>query len=237
MALYIAICDDNIAQRKQTERLLNREKDARLKNSGEVLYIDSFGSSEALLKTPIKYDMFMIDVTSESQNGMDIAITLRDKGIIAPIVMISSTIKYIDIAPELSHLYHVDVPLSQNTISLMIDKAIEWSNSKPALIEIRCNNITHYVSPSDIVRADFLQGLLTKVTTVDGHVIEMTDSLVNFYKMCSIYSKYLFLGKTVINPMYVDSVKGNTIMLKDGSSVRCGLFAKKRVKSMLQMPD
>ncbi len=59
MTIYLAICDNNIADRKQLERLLEREKDRRLRENNDVLYIDSFGSEEALLATPVKYDIFL----------------------------------------------------------------------------------------------------------------------------------------------------------------------------------
>ena len=49
MGTYIAVCDDNMADRKQMERLLGRESDIRLNDTG-VLYIDSYGSEDALLK-------------------------------------------------------------------------------------------------------------------------------------------------------------------------------------------
>ena len=94
MTIYVAICDNNIADRKQTERLLEREKDKRLHDCGDVLYIDSFGSEEALMATPIRYDIFFIDVTESSANGMDVAKRLRLKGIIAPIVLCQSTVSY-----------------------------------------------------------------------------------------------------------------------------------------------
>ena len=48
MAVFIAILDDDPADRKQSERLLDRERDARA-GKGEVIYYDSYGSEEALL--------------------------------------------------------------------------------------------------------------------------------------------------------------------------------------------
>ena len=39
--MHLAVCDDNIADRKQMERLLGRESDRRLNTTG-VLYVDSF---------------------------------------------------------------------------------------------------------------------------------------------------------------------------------------------------
>ena len=49
--MHIAICDDNIADRKQTERLLKREAD-KMRAEGEMLYIDSSEAARNWLKHP-----------------------------------------------------------------------------------------------------------------------------------------------------------------------------------------
>ena len=61
--MHIAVCDDNIADRKQMERLLGRASDRRLHTTG-VLYIDSYGNVEAVMRSPMLYDAFFIDMTS-----------------------------------------------------------------------------------------------------------------------------------------------------------------------------
>ena len=92
--MHIAICDDNIADRKQLERLLKRESDKRAAVSG-ILYTDSFGNAEALLANPMQYDAFYIDVCqTEGVSGSDIVSALTAKGVNAPIVMCCSHINY-----------------------------------------------------------------------------------------------------------------------------------------------
>ena len=46
--MHIAIVEDNIADRHQTERLLGREVDRR-RTEEEGYYVDSFGSADAVL--------------------------------------------------------------------------------------------------------------------------------------------------------------------------------------------
>lgn len=57
--MHIALCDDNVADRKQFERLTKRESDRRAARDG-ILYVDSFGNAEALLHNPMQYDVFML---------------------------------------------------------------------------------------------------------------------------------------------------------------------------------
>ena len=49
--MHIAVMDDNIADRKQLERLLDRESDRRIQTTGN-LYIDSFVALESLFIAP-----------------------------------------------------------------------------------------------------------------------------------------------------------------------------------------
>ena len=66
--MHIAICDDNIADRKQLERLLGRESDKR-KNISGLFYADSFGDSAALMRRAVQYDLIFIDMTQSGPDG------------------------------------------------------------------------------------------------------------------------------------------------------------------------
>ena len=64
--MHLAVCDDNIADRKQTERLLGRESDRRSNTTG-VLYVDSFGNRNAILSTPMIYDGLFMDMVEDGE--------------------------------------------------------------------------------------------------------------------------------------------------------------------------
>ena len=65
--MHIAICDDNIADRKQLERLLKRESDKRAGTTGSF-YTDSFGNCEILAINNMLYDLFFIDSSYGSEH-------------------------------------------------------------------------------------------------------------------------------------------------------------------------
>ena len=70
--MHIAVCDDNVADRKQLERLLKRESDKRAASTG-IIYTDSFGNSTSLLSNPMQYDAFYIDMClTEGTTGTDV---------------------------------------------------------------------------------------------------------------------------------------------------------------------
>lgn len=130
MAVYIALCDDNIADRKHLERLLGREHDKR-NAEGIPLYIDSFGSKEALLRTPNRYDLFLLDLThAKGADGLSAAREIRLLGIDAEIVLICSTVNYRERAGSEDDFLFRDQPITQNDISELISLAIARARKK-----------------------------------------------------------------------------------------------------------
>ena len=92
--MYFAICDDNIADRKQSERLLKRQAERVQTEFNEQVYVDSFGNKEAFLIRPQMYQAMFIDMTTEEPDGLAIAKKLLDIGITKPIVLCCSSIDY-----------------------------------------------------------------------------------------------------------------------------------------------
>ena len=113
MTAYIAICGDNAADRKHLER---REKDSRLATSYDVLYIDSFGSEEALLATPIKYDIFLVDLAEGSDSALNVAIKLRSRGIDAPVALFSSALNYDPYVNAPEDIIYIEKPVNKEQL-------------------------------------------------------------------------------------------------------------------------
>ena len=61
--MHIAICDDNVADRKHLERLLSRESDKRA-GTPNILYVDSYGEKMHFLANPLKYNLIFMDMSS-----------------------------------------------------------------------------------------------------------------------------------------------------------------------------
>ena len=87
--MHIAICDDNIADRKHLERLLSRESDKRM-GTPNLLYVDSYGDREHFLFHPLMYDMIFMDMSESPALTAEIVATITEMGFTAPIVLYSS---------------------------------------------------------------------------------------------------------------------------------------------------
>ncbi len=232
MALYIAVCDDNIADRKQFERLLNRQRNERLKKS-QILYIEAFGNMDALMMTPIKYDLFIIDVTNGSDTpndqaitGMNIAKKLRTRGITSPIVLCSSLIDYTAYGSPAEDITYLTKPVTIGQLSHLIDVAFEKQKTREPLVEIRGEKDTFYVPRQAIIYAK-RKGQNVEVCLSDSRFVTMFGNLKHFLTLLPDSSAYGMCGADyLVHFAHVSNVTKNAFVLDNKDVIRFYLWQK-----------
>lgn len=239
MALYIAICDDHVADRKQLERLLGREKDERLK-TGLVLYIDFFGSSDALLNAQIRYDLLLIDVTGgltepteETVNGMDIAKRLRLLGLSSPIALCSSTIDYTAYGNPAVDITILSKPISQGQLSHLIDIALEKQKNKEPLIEIRGKKDTYNIPQRDIIFAHEKDNL-TEVCLTGSKEITMLGKMKLLIQQLPDPGAFGYCADDyMVNFAHVEEMKKNAFVMDTKDVIRFHFLQRHELKNAL----
>jgi DNA-binding LytR/AlgR family response regulator len=169
--MHIAICDDNVADRKQLERLLGRESD-RVKDTAGIFYIDSYGNPESLLSHPMQYDVFFIDIChTVGLSGLEVAKALTEKGVSAPFVMCSSDVDYT--AQDIpGHVIHLEKPIPVAKLRETLEIAQHLSDTAEKKIELREDWASHYVSAEEILYA-FAKGNRTHVYLTEGRIFKI----------------------------------------------------------------
>lgn len=227
--MHIAICDDNVADRKQLERLLKRESDRRSRTTG-ILYADSFGNAPALLSNPMQYDVFYIDMCrTEGVCGLDVVNGLLAKGVNAPIVMCCSLVNYRELELP-SNVIFLDKPIRTEELSRSIDHALSIKSEAPSLIELREDKDTYYVTEPDIVYA-VEEGMYVRVTLTDGRRINVVSTAMNLFSQIEMYASFFAPSqKIIVNGRHIGSLGLRKIVMKDGSvfktSGKCMQYAR-----------
>lgn len=214
--MHVAICDDNIADRKQTERLLGRESDQRAKIT-EGLYIDSYGNETSLLSTPMLYDIFYIDMCkTEGITGVDVALKLCALGVRVPIYMCCSDIDYRQSElPE--NVYFIEKPIKKAELSASLDHAYEIKKNAVPLIELRDEKETYYVVENDILYA-VEDGRHMIVTLSDGRKVRIDSTADNLYDQWNHIEAFLAPNlKTIVNARHMDKIGLLHVHMNDGS--------------------
>ena len=188
--MHIAVCDDNIADRKQTERLLGRQSDRYFKETGERIWIDSYGNVTAFMQNPQMYQGLFIDMVDETCNGFDVLKKLLEAKIESPIVMCSSSIDYRALVEkegiQADNIYFLDKPIKVAEITDMVNKISELSVTSEPSIELRGREETVYAHGDDIICVRRTRSDL-EVYLTGGRMVAILDDIVNFYDQCNVF--------------------------------------------------
>lgn len=231
--MHIAICDDNVADRRQLERLLKKESDARVLNT-EGFYIDSYGNTEALLKSPMLYDIFFIDMCHGETTGVEVTAKLTEIGVNSPIILCSSLINYQEYSFP-SNILFINKPIKKEELSNIISHALKVKSSAIPHIELREESGEYYyVTESDILYA-ISQGSYLKITLKNQKTLSVLSTLDNLYSQLIKYPMLFPIStKALINARYLNNVKFLTAYMCDGTKLSISLEYLKYTKYALK---
>lgn len=228
--MHIALCDDNVADRKQFERLVKRESDRRAADEG-ILFVDSFGNSESLLTNPMQYDVFYIDMCkTPGVSGADVVNALIKKGVNAPIVMCCSDIDYREMTFPVN-VFFLDKPIKSDELSASLDRALEITKQAVPLIELRVEKETYYVTEPDILYA-VGSGQKLHIHLKDGHILTLLDNAQNLFSQLEPFPAFFSPTRNVVlNGRYMEKIFLGSAKMSDGKafriSHRCMPYARK----------
>ncbi len=219
--MHVAICDDNVADRKQAERLLHRESDKRLTTAGNF-YIDSYGTAESLLANPMRYEVYFIDVCQGTLTAMDILDTLSGQGINTPVVFCCSKTDYRKLPipeKELGRVIFLDKPLNAVELASILDNAQKLADETIPFIELRSDTETYYAKEEDILYVT-QKGPRAIVNLISGTEIWLHSSVDNlFSEWEAIYQTFFMPSKRIIiNTRHIEKTGFHKIIMKDGRS-------------------
>jgi DNA-binding LytR/AlgR family response regulator len=237
--MHIAVCDDNIADRKQTERLLGRQSDRLFKESGERLYIDSYGNVEAFMHYPQMYDGLFIDMTTEEPTGFAIVKMLLDAGVVSPIILNTSKIdykkQYEESGLDIPNLFFLDKPIRVAELTAIMDQ-IKLAKGDPIpTMELRSKSGTIYAKNDDIVcvrkKASELQ-----VFMEDGRVIELIEDIYNFYDQCALFPQICPVSDYgLINVNHISKRSFGKVLMDNGETLRISFVYRNAINESLNI--
>ncbi len=227
MSLFIAILDDNPADRKQSERLLSRERDVRNKNN-EVIYFDTYGSRDAILPVCSKYDLILVDITESPQDGFMAAVELSRSGADGQFVLASSKIDYRAKYGAHDDFVFIDKPLYQQHISSLVDLAYSHKAHQIKKIELRDKDTTIHVLPDEILYMR-QKSYYTIVALSGDRSFHASDSLDQLLPSLDPLTFLSTDETTVLNMRHVVSRDKNSFKMSDGAVIRFSIFNKRRI--------
>jgi len=233
--LAIALCDTNFADRKQMERLLERESDKRLDSC--VFYMDTYGNKEALLGNPRTYDAYFLDMPDTNYSAYDLARDIRIKNIVSPIVFCSSTMDYRTCGNEFANCFFMNKPILVADLSSILDKIIQQKeqNYIPA-VEVRYMSEVHYLTEKEIVYCESqAHSRIMSIHLQNGSTIQAENFISNFITELVPLGEFFIANKNVIiNARYASTVSMFHVTLQTGETFKLKGTKKKDVEQMIK---
>lgn len=218
--MHLAICDDHIADRKQMERLLGRESDRRISTSG-VLYVDSYGSENSILSTPMIYDAIFMDMTEEGADALRIIRQLRQNGTAIPVILCCGKVNYRSRADLPENVLFLDKPIQTAELTSMIEKLLLLVERHEKKMEFRNTTDTFYLLAEELVYARYQDERHMLLYLSDGSTQIAEGTFVSFCNTLSSSDCYVALAnKTVLNMAYIDEISFFRVLLNDGTKLR-----------------
>ena len=218
--MHIAVCDDNIAYRKQTERLLGRQSDRFFRDFGERLYIDSYGNVDAFLQHPQMYHGLFVDMVSSSIDGATIAKMLLADGVTNPIILCSSSIDYKKRIAEENinepNILFLDKPIKVAELTAIMDEIKVRMGDPIPTLELRGQHGTIYAKNDDIVSV-VKKGADLDIHLADGRIHTVMDDIYNFYDQCAIFPQICPITDNVlININHISKTSFKRVSMDNG---------------------
>lgn len=226
--MYIAVVADNIALRKQTERLLDRANTALAPTIG-TLYADSFGDETSFLNVCIKYDLFLLDL--EPEHSVNLAKKLKDMQLPGVVAICKDAQAPFSYETAIQGIYTLDKPIMTAPLHKLITDAFHETDAKRKnlhLIEIRCELETHYVPKDDIIYAQYLEDQhKVRYVLTSGQSLIYSGSFLDMERSLSDYDNFqLKFKNTVINTAHIKEETKKSIQLSNGECFEYSLLSR-----------
>ena len=228
--MHIAVVADNVADRKQAERLLGRANTALAASIG-TLFVDSFGDEESFLHACMRYDLFILDFDNDIPHSLEVAQKLKEKNAPGLIAVCKHTDAPFLHETAVQGLYTLDKPIlpaSLHKLLCDIHLELEKLQSTRDLVELRTDTDTHYVSRSTILyaHAKEKEHRLSYYFT-DGSVLESTGGFDDLKRYLCDFDEFVIRpDHLVVNKDHIAAETKKSIRLSNGDVLEYSLFGR-----------
>ena len=230
--MHIAICEDNVADRKQSERLMDRESDKWIA-AGKPIYTYTYGSIGSLIAGGVECDGVLIEIKETGGLNTRTAIAdLRDRGLSSVFIVCMEEEKYIkDDYPE--DTLYLRKPIRPEELHSILERVEALRSENKPKIELRGEGETLYIEEDEFLYAR-QEGTFTVVTLTDGRTVRSHGQIVSLYE--SIEDRYPKLfpanNKTIVNAAHITGSTFFKVYMTDGESFSLDGYARKYLKTL-----
>lgn len=234
--MHVAICDDNVADRKHLERLLSRESDKRA-GTPNILYVDSYGEKMHFLANPLKYNLIFMDMSSEPGIVEFILEHLDEMGYHAPLILYSDKIDYTKIPNLPDYVVHAKKPYIPDPLPDFLALGDANVVGHVISVNVHTNSVISSIPKYTIMYA-VEENNICKLYLTDGTSMEVEEKIEELRQIFEPFEEFERVNpKSIVNFKYVTAVMPISVMMQDSKEFKISLLRYREYKWLKQEID
>ncbi len=234
--MHIAICDDNVADRKHLERLLSRESDKRA-GTPNILYVDSYGEKMHFLANPLKYNLIFMDMSSEPGIVKFIIEHLNEMGYHAPLVLYSDKIDYTQIPDLPDYVVHARKPYVPDPLPGFLALGDKNVTGHVVTVSVHINSILTHIPKYTIMYA-IEDDDACRLHLTGGKTVNVDERIDELRQLFEPYEEFARVNpKGIANFKYVSTVIPAALIMQDEQELRTPILRYREYKLLKQKMD
>ena len=234
--MHVAICDDNVADRKHLERLLSREPDKRA-GTPNILYVDSYGEKMHFLANPLKYNLIFMDMSSEPGIVEFILEHLDEMGYHAPLILYSDKIDYTKIPNLPDYVVHAKKPYIPDPLPDFLALGDANVVGHVISVNVHTNSVVSSIPKYMIMYAVEENNTCTLYLT-DGTSMKVEEKIEELRQIFEPFEEFERVNtKSIVNFKYVTAVMPISVMMQDSKEFKISLLRYREYKWLKQEID
>ncbi|MCI8316436.1 MAG: hypothetical protein HFH74_15660 [Lachnospiraceae bacterium] len=234
--MHVAICDDNVADRKHLERLLSRESDKRA-GTPNILYVDSYGEKMHFLANPLKYNLIFMDMSSEPGIVEFILEHLDEMGYHAPLILYSDKIDYTKIPNLPDYVVHAKKPYIPDPLPDFLALGDANVVGHVISVNVHTNSVVSSIPKYMIMYAVEENNTCTLYLT-DGTSMKVEEKIEELRQIFEPFEEFERVNtKSIVNFKYVTAVMPISVMMQDSKEFKISLLRYREYKWLKQEID
>lgn len=227
MTVQIALCDDETAELKRTERLLS---DYEQKFPDSDFEIQCFEDADELLamvkESEYSPDLVFLDIYMPGEQGeniplgMEVAKKLREIGSKAKFIFLTTSREHALEAFDVEASGYLVKPVSKDRLCSKLDGLLEKSElERRKYILLKKAERTIKVPLNDVVYCE-AQRKQQRIYMADGTELVQNLTLEKIYNMCSACQEFVRVGNSyIVNLEHIDSLNAQEVTLDNGQKI------------------
>lgn len=218
--LYIALCDDNLAELSNLVQLLNRYRIEKNINCEYAAFANGFELISTLEKGK-QFDIFLLDIMMPGFTGIEVAKEIRTFDKAAPIVFFTSSPEFALQSYAVRAVNYVLKPISMDSFFITLDEVLNQMTIEQDadILIVKSTEGIQKIRLSTLVFAE-VSGRSVYYHLLSGKVVECLEP---FTSVCEKLLRYRYFLKTyrsyIVNMQYIDTINTKQITLQTAAVV------------------